>query len=121
MSGRMAFALLFTLLPAGVAAQRVVPAQSPIDTTIRFDLRERTWNWPYLAAHVGLGCHGEEVSIGTTTAPDSAFKNRERLCAGALVEMRNSTLTLRNARGLVHVRVRRSLTRGAGDSTQPRR
>jgi hypothetical protein len=121
MSGRRALAFLFTMLPAGVAAQGVSPPQAPLDTVIRFDLRERTWNWPYLAAHVGLGCQGQEVSIGTTTAPDSAFKNRERLCAGALVEMRNSTLTLRNARGLVHVRVRRSLTRGAGDSIQPRR
>ena len=113
--------MLLTLLPAAVAAQRVASPQAPIDTVIRIDLRERTWNWPYLSAHVGLGCQGQDVTIGTTTAPDSASRNRERLCAGALVEMRNSTLTLRNARGLVHVRLTRALPRGTTDSVQPRR
>ena len=118
---RVAPWLLLTLLPVAALAQRVTPSPPAIDTVIRFDVRERTWNWPYLAAHVGLGCQGQELTIGTTTAPDSASRNRERLCAGALVEMRNSTLTLRNARGLVHVRVQRTVPRGTADSIQPRR
>jgi len=112
------------LMAAGVActtpifggAQQTVPATS--DTVIRFDVASRTWTWPYLLAHVGLSCRGAPVTVGTSTAPDTVSRVRDRYCVGAVVEMRNSTLTLRGARGVVHVRLNRALT----DSTrQPRR
>jgi hypothetical protein len=102
--------------PTVAAAQAAVPAVS--DTVIRFHVASRTWTWPYLLAHVGLSCRDATVEIGTTTAPDTTARDRSRYCAGAVVEMRNSTLTLRGARGVVHVR----LNRAAFDSTtQPRR
>lgn len=115
-------------LACGASAESI--AQAPMatasDTVIRFNVVSRTWNWPYLLAHVGLSCRGATVTVGTTTAPDSAAKDGDRYCAGAVIEMRNSTLTLRGARGVVHVRVTRSDTSSARrapmDSTgQPRR
>lgn len=78
------------------------------DTVIRFDVASRLWTWPYLLAHVGLNCRGGEVMAGTTTAPDTAAKGRERYCAGATIEMRNPTLMLRGARGVVRVRINRT-------------
>lgn len=102
--------------PTIVAAQPTAATVS--DTVIRFNVVSRTWTWPYLLAHVGLSCRGGHVEVGTTTAPDTAAKDRDGYCAGAVIEMRNSTLTLRGARGVVHVR----LNRAAMDSTrQPRR
>lgn len=102
--------------PALAAAQ--TPAAAVSDTVIRFNVESRSWTWPYLLAHVGLSCRGAQVLVGTTTAPDTAARDRERYCAGAVIEMRNSTLTLRGARGVVHVR----LNRAPADSTrQPRR
>jgi hypothetical protein len=113
------------LLAVGLAclgpALGTAQATSPIvsDTVIRFDVGARTWSWPYLLAHVGLSCRHGGVAVGTTTAPDTAAAtDREGYCAGAVVEMRNSTLTLRGARGVVHVRI----SRAPADSTrQPRR
>ena len=100
-----------------LAVAQVAPA-IVTDTVIRFDVTARTWSWPYLMAHVGLSCRGGRIAVGTTTAPDTAAADRDRYCAGAVVEMRNSTLTLRGARGVVHVR----LSRLPADSTrQPRR
>ena len=114
--------LVGALLPAGAAAQNRPSAAAMIDTVLRFDVRERTWTWPYFSAHVGIGCQGSALAIGTTTAPDSAVMDRTHYCAGALVELRNTTLMLRNARGQVHLRVNRIGLRAAGDSTtQPRR
>jgi hypothetical protein len=102
--------------PVFVGAQQTVPATS--DTVLRFDVAARTWTWPYLLAHVGLSCQGAQVTVGTTTAPDTTSRDRDHYCVGAVIEMRNSTLTLRGARGVVHVRLNRTLM----DSTrQPRR
>ena len=114
---RVMMAILFVCAaPADGAAQ--ASAATVMDTVIRFNVAARTWTWPYLLAHVGLTCRGAQVVIGTTTAPDTATRDRDRYCAGAVIEMRNSTLTLRGARGVVHVRVNRAPM----DSTrQPRR
>jgi hypothetical protein len=113
---------LFVVIGIACAAPPIAAAQSAVaavsDTVIRFNVASRTWTWPYLLAHVGLSCRDANLEIGTTTAPDTAARDRSRYCAGAVVEMRNSTLTLRGARGVVHVR----LNRVALDSTrQPRR
>jgi hypothetical protein len=102
--------------PSLGAAQ--APGAAVSDTVIRFNIASRTWTWPYLLAHVGLSCRGPRVVIGTTTAPDTAARDGDRYCAGAVIEMRNSTLTLRGARGVIHLRVNRAPM----DSTrQPRR
>ena len=114
--------LLVAAIGARADAQRV---QASTDSVIRFNIAARTWRWPYFAGHVGVSCQGPGASVGTTTAPDSAARARDGYCAGALVEMYNSTLTLRGARGEVHVRVNGRLTdrrAPASDSTRvPRR
>lgn len=115
----VAIAPLFWL-PATAAAQPVSGGGVATDTVIRFDVRERTWSWPYFAAHVGLSCHAGNLAIGTTTAPATATQH-ERYCAGAAIVMRNSTLTLRNARGVVHLRMDRAALMQRQDSTRPRR
>jgi hypothetical protein len=113
--------LMLCSLSAAAAAQRVPGNEVLTDTVLRFDVRERTWTWPYFAAHVGLSCQGTNLAIGTTTAPDSGASAREQYCAGALIEMHNSTLLLRNARGVVRVRVNRAALVQRQDSTRPRR
>ena len=83
------------------------PAATVTDTVIRFDVALRTWTWPYLLAHAGLNCRHGEVMAGTTTAPDTTARSRQGYCAGAVIEMRNATLMLRGARGVMHVRINR--------------
>ena len=103
-------ATALSAIPASAQWTPTVPAAR--DTVVAFAVADGTWRWPYVAAHVGLSCRANQVLIGTTTAPGSAA-GRESYCAGALVEMRNSTLTLRGARGMVRVRVERT-PRGTG-------
>ena len=103
------------------SAQRQPATGTATDTVFRFDVRSHTWTWPYFAAHVGLSCHGVNVAIGTTTAPDSGARQREGYCAGALIEMHTATLTMLNARGTVHLRVNRAALAPRQDSTTPRR
>jgi hypothetical protein len=96
-------------------------SRTTIDTTWTFDVRERTWNWPSFAASVGIGFNGGSMSGragGTTTAPDSAAARAWSICAAASVGMRNSTLTLRGARGTVHLRADVSALTGAGRTTR---
>jgi hypothetical protein len=101
-------------------------ARNTIDTTWTFDVRERTWTQPYLVASVGLGWSGGESVTGMTTADRSQAKGWSA-CAGAAVGMRNVTLMLRGAHGVVHLRADlRSLSRlnrtAAPDSAiKPRR
>ena len=101
-------------------------AGNAIDTTWAFDVRERTWTRPYFATSVGLGWSGGGSAAGTTTAPDASARSWST-CAGAAVGMRNVTLTLRNAHGVVRLRADlRSLSRlnrtATPDSTiKPRR
>ena len=104
-------------------------SRTAIDTTWTFDIREKTWSWPEFAASVGLGFNGTRAPAGTggtTPAPGSATGQAWSVCAAASVGMRNSTLTLRNARGTVHLRADvRALTdaaRAVRDSAgRPRR
>ena len=79
-------------------------ARNTIDTTWTFDIRERTWTRPYFAASVGLGWSAGGMLAGTTTARDSSATKRWSTCAGAAVGMRNVTLMLRGAHGIVHLR-----------------
>jgi hypothetical protein len=118
---RLVAMVMLCSLSSPAMAQRIPVSDPATDTTFRFDIRERTWTWPFFAAHVGLSCQGSNLSIGTTTAPDSGARQREQYCAGALIEMHNSTLTLRNARGVVHLRLNRAAMVQRQDSTRPRR
>jgi hypothetical protein len=109
---------------AGARANSVgypVDGRSAIDTTWTFDIRERTWTRPLFAASVGLGLTGgsaANAASGTTTAPDSAAARSWNVCAAASVGMRNPTLTLRGARGTVHLRADVSALKGAGRAVQ---
>lgn len=106
-----------------------VETRSSIDTTWTFDVRERQWTWRELAASVGLGYAGSSRSApltGTTTAPDSAARTGWSVCAAAGVGMREATLSVRGARGTVHLRAdATALTRASSamrDTTgRPRR
>lgn len=110
------------------AARRTVRATS-IDTTWTFDIRERTWTWSSLAASVGVGLggtSGEVAFAGMTPARDSLASRAWSVCAAASVGMQNSTLTLRGARGTVHLRANVTTLEDAGrrmrDTTsRPRR
>ena len=98
----------------GDSARRSTPmvrldGRTAIDTTWTFDVRDRTWSWPRFAASVGLGVTGGPAtsagrSAGMTTAPDSGAAAEWSVCAAASVGMRNSTLTLRGAKGTVRLR-----------------
>ncbi|HMC56372.1 MAG TPA: hypothetical protein VKH19_14420 [Gemmatimonadaceae bacterium] len=98
------------------------------DTAWTFNMAERRWSWSSLMATVGAGLSGGSATPGTagmTTAPDSAAGRAWNVCAAAAIGMREATLSLRNARGTVHLRTDLSaLQRGRAreDSTsRPRR
>ena len=102
-------------------------ARHAIDTTWRFDIAERRWTRPYFGASIGAGWaegFGGTAASGTTTAPDSARARRWSACAGVSIGMRDPTLVLRGARGVVHLRADVRSFRGhgsAGDSASQRR
>lgn len=98
-------------------------SRTVIDTTWRFDISERRWTRPSVVASVGAGWTGNADRAGTTTAPDTRAWSA---CASAAVGMRDPTIVLRGARGLVRLRAdltSLSQVRGGvrADSTQPRR
>ena len=101
-------------------------ARHVIDTTWRFNIADRRWTRSYFAASVGAGWadgFGSGTAAGTTTAPDSAGRagsHRWSACVGASIGMRDPTLVLHGARGVVHLRADvRPLARAgqAGDTT----
>jgi hypothetical protein len=104
-----------------------IDADNVIDTTWTFNIAERRWSRPYFTASVGAGWSSDAKAVGTTTAPGSPNVKGWSACVGVAIGMRNPTLVLRGARGLVHLRADvRSLSRidrrSARDSTsQPRR
>ncbi len=104
-----------------------IDADHVMDTVWTFNITERRWTRPYFTALIGAGFRSGARGGGTTPAPDTSAARGWNACAGARIEMRNPTLTLRGARGQVHVRADvTSLSglgrRAAGDTTsQPRR
>lgn len=100
-----------------------------IDTVWRFQIAERRWSRPSYRADIGAGwTGGTEGTRGTgmTPAPGEADARRWYACVGASVAMREPTLTLKGARGLVRLRVDlnelSNLTRESrGGPGQPRR
>jgi len=103
-----------------------IDADHVMDTVWTFNITERRWTRPYFTALIGAGFRSGARGGGTTPAPGSATGQAWSVCAAASVGMRNSTLTLRNARGTVHLRADvRALTdaaRAVRDSAgRPRR
>jgi hypothetical protein len=101
-------------------------ANSVIDTTWRFDVQERRWSRPYLTASIAAGWTQGTQTSGTTTAPDASAARSWNVCAGVAIGMRDPTLVVRGARGLVHLRADLRSISGVGRSTrdstsQPRR
>ena len=77
-------------------------ARRIIDTTLRFDVAERRWTWPSLRAEVAAGASG---TTGGTPGASAADDRTWHACAGAVVSMQQSTLTLRGAHGTVRLKV----------------
>jgi hypothetical protein len=102
-----------------------VDSRSVIDTTWRFNIPERRWTRSQFTASIGAGWSGNARSRGTTTAPDSAASRDWSVCAAVAIGMREPTLVLRGARGVVHlradVRALARMRRGSDTTSVPRR
>lgn len=70
---------------------RIIDESRPIDTTIVFNIAERTWTRTNLAAAISAGL-----------ADDT--RGQYRICAGVTALMPSATLTVRGARGSLHFR-----------------
>src|SRR2546423_7353645 len=66
----------------------IAPRQS-LDTTLVFDISQKTWTRTNLAAAISLGLADES-------------RGRYSICAGVTALMPSATLTIRGARGRVH-------------------
>lgn len=93
---------------------RLIDVQRPMDTTLVFDIAERSWTRTNLAAAISVGL-ADEAGGGYM------------ICAGVTALMPSATLTIRGARGRVHFQASLAeltrairLTPGAG-GPQPRR
>ena len=119
---------------ASIVAAAALVSATPIaaqvrDTTWVFNVANVSWTKAYFAATIGASwpdSTGAPSRCGTTTAPDSADARRWTACIGASISMREPTLTLRNARGVVHLHTDlRPLTEAArstrDSASQPRR
>jgi hypothetical protein len=66
----------------------IAPGQS-VDTTLVFDISQKTWTRTNLAAAISVGLADES-------------RGRYSICAGVTALMPSATLTIRGARGRVH-------------------
>jgi hypothetical protein len=66
----------------------IAPGQS-VDTTLVFDISQKTWTRTNLAAAISVGLADES-------------RGRYSICAGVTALMASATLTIRGARGRVH-------------------
>jgi hypothetical protein len=66
----------------------IAPSQS-VDTTLVFDISQKTWTRTNLAAAISVGLADES-------------RGRYSVCAGVTALMPSATLTIRGARGRVH-------------------
>lgn len=93
---------------------RIIDVSRPMDTTIVFNIAERSWTRTNLAA---------AISVGLADQAGGGYM----ICAGVTALMPSATLTIRGARGRVHFQASLveltsaiRLTPGAG-GPQPRR
>jgi hypothetical protein len=70
-------------------ASRIIDQARPMDTTIVFNIAERSWTRTNLAAAIGVGLADEA-------------RGGYMICAGVTALMPSATLTVRGARGRVH-------------------
>lgn len=80
-----------------------IDQRTVIDTVWRFDIPERRWSRALFSGAIGAGWTGG-AQTGTTTARDSVGARTWSACASAAITMREPTLVLRGARGIVRLR-----------------
>jgi hypothetical protein len=76
---------------SAVGVSRIVDQARPMDTTIVFNIAERSWTRTNLAAAISVGLADEA-------------RGGYMICAGVTALMPSATLTVRGARGRVHFR-----------------
>lgn len=76
---------------SAVDVSRIIDQSRPMDTTIVFNIAERSWTRTNLAAAISVGLADEA-------------RGGYMICAGVTALMPSATLTVRGARGRVHFR-----------------
>lgn len=74
---------------SAVGISRIIDQMRPMDTTIVFNIAERSWTRTNLAAAISVGLADEA-------------RGGYMICAGVTALMPSATLTVRGARGRVH-------------------
>ena len=93
------------------AARRSAGAAATIDTTVRFAVANRTWTF---------GTWSGSVSAGAAGRSDREGGDGWHVCVGAAVSVRRATVTLHDARGLVHLRASLAPLAEKGEATTTR-
>jgi len=78
-----------TLDESGSGTNTIIPLGRSLDTTLVFDISQKTWTRTNLAAAISVGLADES-------------RGRYSVCAGVTALMPSATLTIRGARGRVH-------------------
>jgi hypothetical protein len=91
--------------PSAVPSGQIrLDERTVIDTAWRFAIVERRWTRAFFEGAIGAGWMGGTRGTGTTTARDSVGARTWSACASAAITMREPTLVLRGARGVVRLR-----------------
>lgn len=72
-----------------------------LDTTLTFDVAERTWTRSSLTAYVAGGVSGRVRSATNATDPRSSWHT----CVGITLSMQQPRLVMRGVRGQLHLKV----------------
>ena len=78
-----------TLNESGSGTNVIITPNQSVDTTLVFDISQKTWTRTNLAAAISVGLADES-------------RGRYSVCAGVTALMPSATLTIRGARGRVH-------------------
>jgi len=78
-----------TVNESGSGTNTVIALRESVDTTLVFDISQKTWTRTNLAAAISIGLADES-------------RGRYSVCAGVSALMPSATLTIRGARGRVH-------------------
>ena len=79
-----------------------------VDTTLTFNVAERTWTRPSVTAVVLAGASSTGASragTGTTAAGSGTARRGWHVCTGATITGHQPTLVLRGVRGQMHLKV----------------
>lgn len=79
------------------------PGRTSIDTTFRFDVADRRWDWAWVRARIAAGASsaGAAASAGGSS-PDP--RRSWHACAGAAIGMDSAVLRLHGVHGQVHLK-----------------